>query len=97
MGMNHELKIFENSRSDGHEIHFKHEGLRFYIKGICKKWALYEVVFDVHEGENIRIMLHKKAASAAFYLDEALIRPINTEVMRVEPEWMVRNNFWYRR
>ena len=34
LGMNHELKIFENDAGNGNEIEYRHEGMRFHLKTI---------------------------------------------------------------
>jgi hypothetical protein len=96
LGMCNELKIIENSLSDGHEIHLKHEGLQHYLRMIVGEWALVELGFEVYEGQRVTFMLQKKGADATFLADEVLIKPINTEVFRREPGWVVRNNYWYR-
>ncbi|MGI9158120.1 MAG: hypothetical protein ACR2K1_00050 [Saprospiraceae bacterium] len=95
--MGQEMKIIENRRNDGTEIHFKHEGLRFYLKTIVNGWGLFELPFDVYEPDsNVRIFLQKQNADQLFFLDETLIRPADLRVYRREPGWLVRNNFWYR-
>jgi hypothetical protein len=97
MGMTHEVKIIQNSRADGHEINFRHEGLRFYLKTIVDDWALYEIEFTVHDDDsNVRIFLQKRGVQAPFYLDEVLIKPLNSTLYRRAPGWAVRNNFWYK-
>jgi hypothetical protein len=97
MGMTHELKIIQNSRADGHEINFRHEGLRFYLKSIVNGWALYEMEFTVYDDDsNVRIFLQKRGVQAPFYLDEMLIKPLNSTLYRRVPGWAVRNNFWYK-
>ena len=95
-GMNHDLKIGENSATDGREIHYRHEGLRFHLKSIVDNWALYELGFEVHEDNaRMRLFLHKENINQPFYLDELLIKPMDVEVYRREAEWVIRNNFWY--
>ena len=97
LGMNHELKIVENNRKDGHEVHFQHDGMRFYLKSIVNGWGLFELSFEVYdEDAHINAFLRKEAANQPFYLDEVLIKPLNTEVYRRLPGWVVRNNFWYQ-
>jgi hypothetical protein len=97
MGMNNEMKIIDNKISDGTELKFKHEGLRFYLKQIVGDWGLFEVNFDVHSDESrVRIFMQKKGVDNPFYIDDVVIKPINTELYRNEPGWVVRNNFWYK-
>ena len=96
LGMNHELKIIENNRADGHEVHFKHEGMRFYLKSIVNDWGLFELNFEVFdEDARLNIFLQKRFANQPFLLDEVLIKRLDTEVYRRLPGWVVRNNFWY--
>jgi hypothetical protein len=97
MGMNNEMKIIDNKKSDGTELKFKHEGLRFYLKQIVGDWGLFEVNFDVHSDEShVRIFMQKKGVDNPFYIDDVVIKPINTEIYRNELGWVVRNNFWYK-
>jgi hypothetical protein len=96
LGMCHELKIAENRRTDHHPIHLKHEGLQHYLRMIVGDWGLVEVGFEVFEGEEITVFFHKNGSDAPFVADEALIKPINTEVFKREPGWIVRNNFYYQ-
>lgn len=97
MGMNHEAKLIQNSLADGHEIHFRHEGLRFYMKSIVNGWGLFELPFEVYEDNSrLRLFLHKKNTNQDFFLDEVLIRPEGVDAYRREGEWVVRNNYWYR-
>jgi hypothetical protein len=97
LGMNHDMKIIENRRDNGMEIHFKHEGLRFHLKTIVNGWGLFEFPFEVyHTDSNVRIFLQKPNADQEFFLDEVLIKPADISLYRREPGWLVRNNFWYR-
>ncbi len=97
MGMTDEVKIIQNSRADGHEINFKHEGLRFYVQSIVDGWALFDLAFTVYEdNSDTRIFLQKKAVDEPFYLDEVLIKRTDATLYRREPGWVSRNNFWYK-
>jgi hypothetical protein len=97
MGMTNEMKIIQNRLSDGGEISYKHEGLRFYLKQIIGDWGLFEVPFEVIGEENrVNIFMQKKNVENPFYMDEIVIKPIMTEVYRNEVGWVVRNNFWYK-
>jgi hypothetical protein len=97
MGMTQELKIAQNSLADGHQIHFRHEGLRFYLSTIVDGWALFDLHFSVYEDNSkTQIFLHKKNANAPFWFDEVMIKPANTTVYRQTPGWIVRDNQWYR-
>jgi hypothetical protein len=97
MGMTHELKIFENSLADGHEVFFGHEGLRFHLKTIVQGWALFDLPFHVREDNTqMRLFLQKKGVHAPFWLDEAMIKASSFSIYRREPGWTVRNNFWYK-
>jgi hypothetical protein len=97
MGMTHELKIFENSLADGHEVFFAHEGLRFHLKTIVNGWALFDLPFHVRDdGSRMRLFLQKKGVHAPFWLDEVLIKSSSFGIYRREPGWTVRNNFWYK-
>jgi hypothetical protein len=95
MGATHEVHVIENARSDGHEIHHQHEGLRFYLKSIKDGWGLFEIVMESYEGENKRIFFHKKGVKAPFYADEVLIKPETIEVFAREGEKVMRNNYWF--
>lgn len=96
MGANHDLHVEETGLSDGHLVHHQHEGLRFHLKSIVNGWGLFEIGFDSREAGNIRIYLHKENVKLPFYADQALVKPLTTEVYRKEPGWTIRNNFWYR-
>lgn len=97
MGMTHEMKLFQHSLSDGRQINFRHEGLRFHLKNIVEGWALFEVGFDVPEDNaDVRIFLQKRGVQEQFFLDEVLIRPLNINLYRQTPNWVSRNNFWYK-
>ena len=97
MGMTHEMKIFQNNLTDGHEINFRHEGLRFYLKSIVDGWALFDVEFTVYEdNSNTRIFLQKKGVFEPFFLDEVLIKPKDFTLYRSTPGWLSRNNYWYK-
>jgi len=50
-------------------------------------------VYD--ENARVNVFLRKEFADQPFYLDEVLIKPLNTEVYRREPGWVIRNNYWY--
>ncbi len=96
MGMNCEVKIIEK-RNDGHEIQYRHEGMRHYVKMIVKDWALYDLPFEVKEnGSRVNIFMKKETAENIFYLDEVLIKPNFISVFRTEPGWVAKNNFWYK-
>ncbi|MEI6408904.1 MAG: hypothetical protein WCR52_05955 [Bacteroidota bacterium] len=97
MGIHQEIKIRESSLADGHEIHVKHEGLRFYLRRIVHGWALVDLAFDVYEdNSNVRIFLPPQPVAGTFYLDEIMIKTAAFSVYRKEPGWVVRNNFWYK-
>ena len=97
MGMTHEVKLIENARSDGHEIHFQHEGLRFYLREIVDGWALFDLPFEVNdENANLSIFLQKKGVELPFSVDEVLIKRANATVYRRSPGWISRDNFWYQ-
>ena len=97
MGMTDEVKIVENNRGDGHEVSFKHEGLRFYLQTIVDNWALFDLGFTVYEDDsNVRIFLQKKAVDEPFFLDEVLIKRSDVSLYRREPGWAVRNNYWFK-
>ena len=67
------------------------------MKSIVRNWGLFELTFAVYdEDARINAFLQKQYANQPFFLDEVLIKPLNTEVYRREPDWVVRNNFWYR-
>ncbi|MBX2890682.1 MAG: hypothetical protein KF734_07125 [Saprospiraceae bacterium] len=97
MGMTHEMKIFQHSRADGHEINFRHEGLRFYLKSIVEGWALFDLEFTVHEdNSDVRIFLQKRGVFEPFFLDEVLIRQKDFNLYRREPGWVSKNNYWLK-
>jgi hypothetical protein len=98
MGMTHEMKIIQNARSDGHEINFRHEGLRFYLKSIVDGWALFDLEFTVYEdNSDTHIFLQKKGVYEPFFLDEVLIKEKTDFLLyRQKPGWVVRNNYWYK-
>ena len=97
MGMTHEVKIIENDRMDGHELHFQHEGLRFYLRQIVNGWALFDLPFEVyHENSITHIFLQKKGVDVPFSLDEVLIKRNDVTLYRRSPGWVSRDNFWYQ-
>lgn len=97
MGMTHEVKIVENNRGDGHEVHFKHEGLRFYLRSIVNGWALYDLYFKVHEDDsNLNIFLEKRGVREPFFVDEVMIKRNDFTLYRQVPGWVLRNDFWYK-
>lgn len=97
MGMTHEMKIFQNSRSDGHQINYRHEGLRFYIKSIVEGWALFDLELTVQEdNSDVRIFLQKRGVYEPYYLDEVMIRKKDVNFYRRAPGWLARNNYWHK-
>ena len=97
MAMTDEVKLIENDRSDGHEIHFQHEGLRFHLQQIVNGWALFELSFEVYsETSNTNIFLQKKGVELPFWVDEVLIKRLDATLYRQSPTWISRNNFWYQ-
>jgi len=97
MGMTHELKFVQNNLADGHEIHFRHEGLRFYISTIVDGWALFDLHFSIYEDNSkTGIYLHKNNVNAPFWFDEVMIKPTNSTIYRQTPSWVIRDNQWFR-
>jgi hypothetical protein len=97
MGMTQELKIVQNNLADGHQINFRHEGLRFYIATIVNGWAKFDLHFTVYEDNSkTRIYLHHDKIYAPFWYDEVMIKPSNSNVYRQVPGWIVRDNQWFR-
>jgi len=97
MGMTQELKIVQNNLADGHQINFRHEGLRFYISTIVQGWAMFDLHFTVYEdNSNTRIYLNKHNVNAPFWYDEVMIKPSDSNVYRDVPGWIVRDNQWFR-
>lgn len=97
MGMTHEMKIYEYSPTDGREIMYRHEGLRFYLKSIVDGWALFDMEFSVPENNaNVRIFLQKRGIYEPFFMDEMLIRKRDVNFYRRSPGWVSRNNYWYK-
>jgi hypothetical protein len=97
MGMTQEMKIFQNNRADGHEINFKHEGLRFHLKSIVQGWALFELEFDVYEdNSDVRIFMQKRGVFEPFFLDEVLLKQTGANFYRRTPGWVSRNNYWFK-
>lgn len=97
LGMNHELRLFENDLGDGREIQFRHEGMRFHLKTIVNNWGLFEIPFEIREGNSrLDAFLWKEKIKQPFFLDEVLIRPQNTDAYYREEFWVVRNNYWYK-
>jgi hypothetical protein len=97
MGMTHELRIREYDRRDGHEVHFGHEGIRFYLKSVVDGWALVEIPFEVYESDSVLdIWLHKKGVKVPFTIDECLIRPQSVNFYRETGGRISENNLWYQ-
>ncbi len=96
--MTHEVKIVENAKATGQEIRLAHEGLRYYLKAIVNGWALFDIPFLVtQEGTVTSIFLQKKTVNLPFTVDEVQIKHTNMTLFRREPDWLVRNNYWYKR
>jgi hypothetical protein len=97
MGMTQEMKIYEKSRADGHEISYRHEGMRFHLKSIVDGWALFEIGFDVREdNSDLRIFMQKKGVHEPWFLDEVLIKQLNFNLYRQTPGWLSHNNYWFK-
>lgn len=97
MGMAHEAKIIQNSLADGHQIEFRHEGLRFYLRSIVHGWALFDVPFKVHEGNSrTSIFLWKKGADMPFWFDEVMIKSSKPTIYKQMPGWVAKDNMWFR-
>ncbi len=97
MGMTEEIKLVENDLGDGHEIHFQYEGLRFHLSEIVNGWALFELPFEVYsETSRMNIFLQKKGVQVPFYLDEVLIKRLDTTLYRRSTGWVSRDNFWFQ-
>ncbi len=97
MGMTEEVKLIENDLGDGHEIHFQHEGLRFYLRQIVDGWALFDLPFEVYsEHSKFHIFLQKKGVEVPFFVDEVLIKRADDTLYRRLPGWINRNNFWFQ-
>lgn len=97
LGMTHEMKIFENRLSDNGEIHFAHEAMYSRLRAVVGNWGLFEVPVQVYEeNSRLRIFLHKHRANQPFYMDEVLMRPMTTDLVRRQRGWLVANNYWYR-
>lgn len=97
MGMTQEAKIIQSSLADGHQINFRHEGLRFYIHAIVDGWALFDVAFQVYDDNSqTDIFLQKKTVEAKFWFDEVMIKPQKSTVYKQTPGWVSKDNMWYR-
>jgi hypothetical protein len=97
IGMNHELRIFENDPGDGREFQFRHEGMRFHLKTIVDNWGLFEIPFDVrNDNTRLSAFLYKEHIQQPFFLDELLLRSQDTDAYYREDFWVVRNNYWYK-
>ena len=96
-GMTQEVKLWEKSRTDGHQIYFRRETLRSSLKTIVHGWALFELPFEVQEeNSSLGIFLHKQYADAPFWYDECMIKDQNFTLYHREPGWVARNNYWYK-
>ncbi|MEZ4926702.1 MAG: hypothetical protein R3A50_10515 [Saprospiraceae bacterium] len=97
MGFTQEAKIIERNLDDGHQVGFRHEGIRFHTVGIVDGWALFDIIFTVYENNSaVDIFLQKENLKGSFYLDEVMIKPTDCTVYRQEPGWVSRNNYWFR-
>lgn len=97
MGMNQALELEEKNAPDGQQIQVRRENLRSNMKCLVNGWALFEVPVEVlGEQSGVQIFL-KQDAEASFFLDEVLLRPENVDAYHLEPDWIVRNNYWYKR
>ncbi len=98
MGANHISEFFEKSGTDGHEIQHQQDAMRAKLRSIVGEWALVELPFEVREqGSRLEFYLRRKEASDPFWFDEMLIRRQGADVWREEADWVVKNNFWYRK
>lgn len=97
LGMTHEMKIFENRLSDNGEIHFAHEAMYRYVRAVVGDWGLFEVPIEVfEENSRVRIFLHKNHADQVFFMDEVVLKPMTTDLVRRQRGWLVANDYWYR-
>ena len=97
MGMTQEVKFLEISQTHGRKINFSQGILSANIQTIVNGWALFEVPFNVQEdNSNMEIYLHKKNANVPFWYDEVLIKDKNFHLYRRYPEWVIRDNYWFK-
>lgn len=98
MNINATAKFFEKDRTNGNQLRFLHEGLRFSLRSIVQGWGLIDLGFEV-EGDNstVRIFIEPRSVKGNFYMDEVLIKSSDYYLYRDEPKWVVRNNYWYKR
>ncbi len=96
LGMTQVLHLQERDTTSGKTLQTRIEPLQPYLKSLVTGWGLYELPVEVQGGQSeLRIFLNQHA-DLPFFLDELLIRPENTDLYRREPEWLVRNNYWYK-
>ena len=97
MGMTQEVYFLENSRTHGRKTNFGQGILSPHIRTIVNEWALFEMSFEVlEENSNMRIFLYKKNANVPFWYDEVLIKDKNFHLYRRYPEWVIRDNYWFK-
>jgi hypothetical protein len=72
--------------------------VRPFVKAIVNDWALFEIPFRAaQDKEPYRFTLFRADSHLPFELDELLIREAGTDYYRTETDWLVKNNYWYRR
>jgi hypothetical protein len=97
MGMTQEVRIREIAQNDGHEVHFAHEGCRFFLRSIVDGWALFEVPFEVYDTNSmIDIYLHKAGVNVPFTVDECLVKPMSVTLFREREGGILKDNMWYK-
>lgn len=97
MGMTQSVKFLEKNTTDGREIFFRKEDLRFELRSIVQGWGLFVQAFEVKEDHSsMEIYLQKQNATQLFWYDEMWIKNAGTNLYRSSPGWVVRNNYWYK-
>ncbi len=97
MGMTQEVNFLEKNLTDSHQVYFRKEDLRSWVKTIVNGWALFELLIEVQQDQSsLDIFLFKKNTNAVFWYDEVLIKEKNFNLYRPAPGWVNRNNYWYK-
>jgi hypothetical protein len=89
--------IVEIENREGKNYFYQTYSLSKCIKVIDGQWALAEVSIKVNQPEdNLGFWLNSYDLRKLNYtVDQIMLRPQNTDVYRIEEEWMMRNNRFF--
>jgi hypothetical protein len=97
MNINPGIVFQEIDPTSKKELKLQHEGPQLPVKGIVQGWGLVDLGVEVvGDQSNVRIYLEPRSIKGNLYLDEVLLKSDEFYLYRDEPQWVVRNNYWYK-